>query len=305
MLKQMNDENFNKLYDEIYNNYFDKYENIRENAQSNVKSGIFLMIIAFILLFISQNLSNNIILIVIVTIILIFGSRLSLKGAIAQNNYASKFKNEVITYFFKNLDLEYNPKVDNELELSNEYKNACFDFFPFDTYSFDDNITGKIDDNIVINIYDSYITCKTNSGDPSTNFGEVFEGLFAIINLDLEKPVSMRITNESISKKSSISLDNTEFEKFFSVISDDDVIAYRLLTSDIMEQLLDFGLNYNLKFDIAIRKNKLYFRIHTGALFEPGMAKESIKKENFLKYYNSLKLVENLTSSIYNSYKLL
>lgn len=304
MLKQMNDENFNKLYNEIYNNYFDKYENIRKNAQKNVKYGAFLITIAFILFFIIQTL-NNTILFVIVTIVLLIGSRLTLKGAISQNNYASKFKNEVITYFFKGLDLEYTPKVDNELELINEYKNACFDFSPFDTYSFDDNITGKIDDNIVINIYDSHITCKTNSGDPSTNFGEVFEGLFAIINLDLEKPVSMRITNESISKKSSISLDNTEFEKFFSVISDDDVIAYRLLTSDIMEQLLDFGLNYNLKFDIAIRKNKLYFRIHTGALFEPGMAKESIKKENFLKYYNSLKLVENLTSSIYNSYKLL
>ena len=59
----------------------------------------------------------------------------------------------------------------------------------------------------------------------------------------------------------------------------------------------------NIKFDISIINNNIYFRFYTLPIFEAPINGPAMKKENFYRYYKLLMFVMDFSAKINNIYK--
>lgn len=90
-----------------------------------------------------------------------------------------------------------------------------------------------------------------------------------------------------------------EFEKEFNVYATNRIVGMQLLTSDVMEMLIDFKKKANIRYDIVIDNETIYLRFHCGSLFEPRLLKKKVLDEKSLKsYYNILNFTYELTNKI-------
>jgi len=97
-----------------------------------------------------------------------------------------------------------------------------------------------------------------------------------------------------------IELDNTEFKNKFNAYTDNNIMTFQLLTSDILEQLKECYEKYGMLFEFLIKENKLYARIETGLMFESINIKNTLNKEDTFIYYSVLNFTLELLKKIYN-----
>lgn len=162
-----------------------------------------------------------------------------------------------------------------------------------------------VDMNVIAKyVYEEYYTEKGKKITHSYSSNkpiQLFEGMFGLIehknNIDshIRIHTSNREFNQSPKK---VSMDSIEFEKYFNVLSDDKVVAARIVTSDIMEVLLDFYKKHYLEFEIILYKEKIYMRFFTGPMYEPGIFGKSLSKECLAAYYVLLKFIIDLSKEI-------
>ena len=101
--------------------------------------------------------------------------------------------------------------------------------------------------------------------------------------------------------KERLKMDSGEFEKYFDVKATNQIIGMQLLTSDVMQELIEFQNNNSIRYDITIINNILYLRFHCGNLFEPTNIKNGITdKDKLEKYFSILSFTNNLASRIIN-----
>lgn len=121
--------------------------------------------------------------------------------------------------------------------------------------------------------------------------------------MNQDKEINIKVlhnkTNTNMEYNNIVEMDYDNFGKKFKVVSDDKIRVYQLLTLDVMELLLEYREKYGIEFDIVFLNNIIYYRLHTGAMFEAAMNENVMKKENFYKYYMSLNLIKELSEKIY------
>lgn len=90
-----------------------------------------------------------------------------------------------------------------------------------------------------------------------------------------------------------------EFEKYFDVSASNKIIGMQLLTSDIMEDLLEFKNKTNMQYDISIINSNIYLRFYCGEMFEPTSLKKGIlDKETIEKYFYMINFTYNLSKKL-------
>lgn len=65
----------------------------------------------------------------------------------------------------------------------------------------------------------------------------------------------------------------------------DKILGMRILTSDVMQELVDFYNKTKIEYDIHIKGNELYIRFHTGMVFEIENMKQGPLNEKEIKVY--------------------
>ena len=100
-----------------------------------------------------------------------------------------------------------------------------------------------------------------------------------------------------------IQMDDEEFEKYFDVFSDSDMITMQILTHDVMEELVSFYTQYRCKFEIIIKDNKLFIKFLTGDVFNPKVLKKITDSDLLWTYYTILNFVTRLCIKINNSFE--
>lgn len=218
--------------------------------------------------------------------------------------YSILFKNTIIkdllSYFYSNLN--YLPQ--NILN-QNTYNEGNYKEY-YNRYRSDDYLNGKIEDKYEIemaNILTQKVERHTDSkGNSRTTTTTIFSGIFAKITLDKSINTTLRIQrNSSIFEKNKLNMDSQEFEKYFDVLSDNQIIGMQLLTSDVMQKLTEFYNSVDYRFDIVINNNTMYLRFHSGRMFETGNFKEgAIPRDTLNKYYNILNFINDLTYELIN-----
>ncbi len=285
---------------------------IKEENKNRNTIFIILAIIIDILIFILSNNSFmgiqtfnifNFIMLCIVVDICIYVS-MNILFSKSKRKYKEDFKKYIIKELINNFydAVNYFPHGKMPRDIYNEAKYSEY----YNKYNSDDYIEGKIN-----NKYDMKMaevrteyerTEQDEDGNTSTSTNTVFNGLFAKINIDKSINSELTITNKSIVRminKNRIEMDSQEFEKYFDVVSNNNIIAMQLLTHDIMDMLVEFRRTTKINYDIVIFNNNMYLRFFTGPMFEMKSIKsKAMDREILKKYYDILNFTYTLSENI-------
>ena len=80
-----------------------------------------------------------------------------------------------------------------------------------------------------------------------------------------------------------IEFENDEFNKLFRACSDNELLAYKLLTPDIMEEFVNIKKNTYGDIDIRIIYDKLYIRFSSGNTFDSKLFNKKNEKQELLQ----------------------
>ena len=221
-------------------------------------------------------------------------------------SYPEVFKEKIITPLIENAfeGAKYMPK---EGISSFEYRKAGYKE-AYDRFHSEDQIVAplRIKDEIVTSISFSEVHTQRESrdSDGDTTWVTVFYGLAGgfLIPKETGKKIYIR-ANGRVSNwnKSKVKMDMPEFEKIFDVESDDNILTMRILTSDVMAEMIDLYKKYKYRFEINILNDTVYMRLSTGPMFEPSIFKSSMEYKQIEKYYLVLKALTNIAEHVYET----
>ena len=317
-----------KTFDEIYNDLQSTNnselneawkEAKKESEKTNKIAGIICLIIDifFVILIIKNMQSNNMlggafrnpssiffIVFALVLNIIIFGFT---KAIFSKSNrkYTLIYKNVVINKLMSNFynNLEYFPQKEMPEYIYEEAKyNEHYDRYKSEDY-FEAQINNKYSIQMAEVLIQDERTHRDSDGDTHTEIVTIFEGLFAkvIMHKSIKGELRIEQNGTMLFDKKRLEMDSKEFEKYFDVKTSDKILGMRLLTADIMEELIEFKNKTNMKYDIYIKDNELYLRFHSGPMFEVGKLKNgAIDKEILRKYFYMLNFTYNLSNKLIN-----
>ena len=221
----------------------------------------------------------------------------------AINSFIQEYKETVLKKIMSNFydNLEYFPDKSMPRYIYNEPK-----YEKFDTYASNEYIEAHVNNNYSFQMAYVHTMEKklyTDSNDDlKTEYITKFNGLFAKIVMDKFINNELQITQDGklSADKKRLNMDSSEFEKYFDVKSSDSIVAMQLLTSDIMEELIEFENKTNIKFDIYIKNNCIYLRFHSINILINinAIKKGSLDKSIIEKYYYILNLSYNLSNKL-------
>ena len=302
---------FKELFQKVKNENSAKFNEIAELAQKEAKRNkiiclIICIILDLLIIFNVNGMNDGIsetgfsgmngmfIFVILIQLIIIDIVIFVLISAIFGKNkrkYAEAFKNNVIKTLIDNFydDVYYNPigsmpKITYKEDRYNEYYNR---------YNSEDYFKGKI-----LNQYDIEMaevktqkveTRRDSQGRTHTSTTTIFHGLFAKVRMDKSLQTSLQIRKNYKTTENKVRMDSQVFEEYFDVASDNKIITMQVLTHDVMDMLMSFVEATNIKFDISIYGNEMYFRFYTGEVFElPSLKAGAFDEETLKKYYDIL-----------------
>lgn len=209
-----------------------------------------------------------------------------------RNKYANFFKENIISDFIKEyseaLEFDANKRVSPELYNKGEFETD------YDKYYGEDLIYGTLDEKYKIYMSEVHTQDVSTDSDGCTSYYTLFHGLFAGITFNKNVNTTLKIRRNTFSltrKTDKVEMDSSEFEKCFDVYSKDNIIAMQLLTSDIMQILLDFKTSTSLTPELTLKNHSLYIRFDTGDIFEPNQFKASLDYDILKRYYDTINFI--------------
>lgn len=304
-----------KTFDEIYEDLQTTNNNELNNAWKEAKkekekankiAGILCSIVdvLFIIIFLIKGINYGSLFILmfalIINLIIIVVAKALFSNE--QNKFNEKYKNIVIKKLMNNFydNLEYFP---NKPIPEYIYEEAKYNEY-YTIYEAEDYLEAQIDNKcsmqmaeVITQKEEEY---KDSNGETKTRVITKFHGLFAKIEMNKSIESELRIMQDGklfLDKK--LKMDSSEFEKYFDVKASNHIIGMQLLTSDVMEELIEFENKTNIKFDIFIKDNNLYLRFHSGEMFEAKNLKNgALDKESIQKYFYMLNFTYNLSRKL-------
>lgn len=300
-------ESFGELYTRLYRENINELEALRGKAKKEFWSGLVIIVAIFLSICI-----NPAFLFLILTYIIFYLIRINIKS---KNTFEIQKRPKTYKEVFKEKIIK--PLIMNMFEASKyeplegisriDYRKAGYNE-PFDRYSSEDLVIAplRIDGEISSFITFAEVLTERESRDSEgrTTYTTVFNGLAGsfLIPKNLERKIYIRANGRVSSlNKNKVKMDMTEFEKKFDVESDDPILAMRILTSDVMTEMLDLYERYKYRFEINIINDTVYMRLSTGALFEPSVFSSSMEYKQIEKYYLVLKALITIAEHIYQT----
>ena len=286
---------FNEIYEEIYNKNHEELENLRKSRARRTAILLAVTLIGvFIIMKVAMSSMNSFIFfpwIVVISMMLVIIITATNKG-----KYTTIFKQKVIEPFVKNIDEGLNYTSQNGID-SGVYRQGEFEHF--DRYHSEDLVIGSRENNTKFFMAEIQVGLKE-----IRNYKFLFKGLFA--KLEIENKINSKVYIRKDSKNiknpmniEQIELDSQGFENLFNVYSDNKIVTMQILTSDIMNMLIDFYKE--IPFEVTIKNNNIYIRFYTGDedMFEtPLLDKEALDKNTLYKYYSILDFTFELINKL-------
>lgn len=285
---------FNDLYTEVLKSSKEELEDLR-------KSCFYKMVACIVLAFAFEGLGIyrgepnwgyvGIVFCIIVAIIIFFGP---------MNAYQKTYKEKVVKKFIKaydeNLEFWYERGIPRTTYQEGEFEH-------FDRYHSEDLIIGNIDGHDIM-MGEVHTEDESTDSEGNTTYTTLFHGLFGFSQLNNSYHGMVKIHSDKgflgkmFPDKKRIEMDSSEFEKYFDVIADDKIQAMQILTSDIMDKMLDFIKTSKIKYELTIRNNKLYIRFKTGAMFEGNILKSAVDFDTLKKVYDIINFTFDITRAM-------
>ena len=305
---------FNEIFEELRNidnnELNEAWKEAYEEREKNKKRAgkICLIIDIFFLIMIFKNGFNK-------------GSLFSIFFTLALNIIIFALTTAIFSKGYRNYSRIYKSTVINKL-MSNFYNNL--EYFPhksmyrkiydeagyreyYNKYHSEDYMEAQINNKYSIQMAEILTqeerTRRDSNGNTETETITRFHGLFAKVLMDKSINGELRIEENGtmLFDKKRLEMDSSEFEKYFDVKTSDKILGMQLLTADIMEELIQFKNETNIKYNVYIRNNKIYLRFHSGEMFEAGNLKKGpLDRETIRKYFYMLNFTYNLSNKLIN-----
>lgn len=286
--------NFDEIYKTLSNISTENFDNARKKLFS-IKVLVGLIVTILFVIIGTYLLPGFMFFFIVIAIIIfiIFTSKTS-------STVSKIYKNEIITKLVNTYDenLHFDPTSSMK---KMDYMLAEFE--QFDHFYSNDLIYGKIDGIIDFKLGDVRTEDVDHDSDGHTTRTTLFRGLFSATKLDKDTNNTIKIRLDKffkISRKPLLTMDSQEFEKYFDVYCTDKILTMRILTSDIMDYLLNFAKENKIKFEITIKKSQVFTRIHCQDMFELPMFGKALDYETLYKYYKYINFMCELNKKIYN-----
>lgn len=223
-----------------------------------------------------------------------------------RKKYRSVYKDEVLKKFVKAIheELEYNEFGARE-KIEYIYRNSRLETICFDYLKVDDIISGQITEDTYVDLANVCAIDERKTIDDRYKKRKVFEGLFSATKCtgDIKGNIKIKRQNKSVTayeREQKVELDNQTFESMYDVYCIDETFAYRILTPDVMESLIELG-KYGFDIEISIKDSVIYTRMALGPMFEPNLFNSSLDRDSLYTYYCVIKFVVDLTESVNKS----
>lgn len=286
--------NFNEIYEKIYNEYNAKIEEKRKKSIHTILL-IFLICIAFIILI---SILTSLILIIPLSIISIIICLISTNYI----GYNKTFKNIIISHLVSYYDKNLQFTTETRIQKS-EYNLAEFEHY--DNFYSNDYIYGKIDGIIDFHLGDVHTVNENIDSKGHRTTTTVFQGLFSVGKLKKIIPDKIKIRSDKgllgkfLPNKELMTMDSQEFEKLFDVYAKNKITAMRILTSDIMDYMINFKKENKVKYEITLKDSLFFIRIHCKDMFESSIFKNALDYKTLETYYNYINFICELNKKIY------
>lgn len=289
-----------KNFDEIYKKIYDKYNIEIEQKRKKILIQNIIILIAFIAIYIITNIFMPYLSIFLLPIILVTGIIY-----FASKPYSKKFSKIYKETIISDLVSNYNPglKFSTTGKISQStYNNAEFE--SYDEFYSNDYIYGEFDGIINFEMGDIHTVNVSHTSNGRTTRTTIFQGLFSSSKLNKNLNSKIKIRSDKglmgifYKEKDLLHMDSQEFEKYFDVLTNNKILAMRILTSDIMDYLIQFKKDNKIKFEISIKNQSCYIRIHCSNMFEGSLLTNSLNYDKLQKYYNFLNFMCTLNKRI-------
>lgn len=220
------------------------------------------------------------------------------------SDYVTKFKTAIIRKIVKFVDesLDYVPH--RYIPKSNFIESNIFKTKP-NRYKGDDYISGKVG-TTQIEFSELHAEYESGSG-KNRSRRTVFKGLLFIADFNKHftcKTIVLPDTAEklfggfgkmfqswNVLRGQLIKLEDPEFEKFFVVYGDDQIQARYILSTSLMERIINFKKKTNRPIYLSFVGSKVFVAAsYTKKLFEPGLLKTLTDFELIREYFEDLQL---------------
>lgn len=298
-------ESFAQLYTRLYRENFDELEKMRAQAKSDSIKIIF-VILGMMILSISIPIIMPIIFLIIIALLIKKAKKSKSNVQWQGKTYVDVFKEKIIAPIIENVFEDSRYEAKRGLD-KYEYNKAGYKEH-FDRYRSEDLVIAplRVNNEIVTTIKFAEVHTETVSrdSDGNTTYHTVFWGLAGsfLIPHNLGRNIYIR-TNGRVSgwNKKKVKMDMPEFEKIFDVESDDAILVMRILTADVMTEMIELYQKYKYKFEINILDDTVHMRIRSVSMFEPNVFNSSLQYKRLEKYYLVLKAVTSIAEHVYDN----
>ncbi len=299
-------EGFGTLYTRLYNENKEELEQLRLKSKEETKKILYGVLAVFVGFIVLSFLGLGIFLIPVIMITMVVLIIKTVKNGAAKESptfqYKKLFKEKIIVPLITNIfeGAEYRP---NEGWTKAQYREGGYREI-IDRYSSEDLIISPIKlkegTESTIEFCEVHTERESRDKDGNTSYTTIFHGLASKMKIDKDLGTEIYIKrNWSVMNKNKIKLDSTEFEKKFDVESEDKIMAVRVLTADVMAEMVDINNKYGYSFEIHIIRDTIYMRVFTGEVFEPNIFKDSMEYQTLEKYYMVIQAMMSLSTHIY------
>lgn len=221
---------------------------------------------------------------------------IAIYGQIKANNLEVKinslYKNKIVRKVFEKLfiDVIYIPEKGIEEKILEDTNMI----YTGDSYESNDYIKGKYK-NINFEFSDVEIEELHKDNDGNTTYVTIFSGQWMIF--DFNKPFNYKVSIASkgislIKNPKNVELEDIDFNKNFSVWSENENEAFYLLTPHLMEKIKKLKNDINSDFILCFINNKLYIGLDNYKdLFEPNINKKINKQKEEEKIIEEVKII--------------
>ncbi|WP_421849514.1 DUF3137 domain-containing protein [Marinomonas sp.] len=222
-------------------------------------------------------------------------------------NYKQQVMNAMLSTIFPSLTFSANKSIDSKL-----YKKSRLYLTEANSFSGEDYISGKLGDTAIeFSELESFHTTtnRDSNGNQNTKNKTIFKGVFFVAdfnkNFDCHlfivpqrrffSSVSTIFGDGSNEMGQLVKLENTEFEEFFEVYSSDQIEARYILSSKLMEKLVEFRQKFSNQIRISFIDGMLFIAIESSKNhFEPELFTPATSFSVVEEFYNQLTFLTDI-----------
>lgn len=316
----MENRNFKEVYSELYSksDYMNKLKKAKDTVMMKKLIVDVAIAVCGIIIYINVayndesivSLKNCIFWILIFALVL-KNIQLANKKIFSRVDYLEAYKKEIIKPLIEetNIGLRYEPLGTN---IEQEYLQG--DYEKHDIFFSEDcvygnglkmadvkavaerpNENGKLEKRIIFSgLFSSYTLSKFFS----TPIQIVIDGGFDDFQTNGFKNKDDAFFYPTTHVNNKILMDSVTFEKHFDVYGIEKIEVMKLLTADVMDELVKIKERNEFYIDLKITKSKLLIRIHSGNVFEPSDDKLALDMQELKDAYDLVKTVIRLAECL-------